>query len=342
VTPEELARAAQAVLPADVYAYVASGAGAQTTLAANDAAWAALAFRPRALAAAGPPDTRTTLLGTAVATPIGVAPTASHALLSPEAEPGTARGAREAGSLYVLSTRSSTPLEEVAAHAGPWWFQLYALRDAGLTRELAVRAAAAGAGALVLTGDTPVLGRRERGSGTRLLPPGRGPLAVLGRDVDVRAELLEQDPHVGWDAVGRLAEASGLPVVVKGVLRADDAQQARSAGAAAVVVSNHGGRQLDGAVATARALPEVVDTVGGDLEVYVDGGLRRGTDVLRALALGARAVLVGRPVLWALATGGGDGVRELLTGLTAELALALQLAGCPDVAVVPRDLVLPS
>lgn len=162
---------------------------------------------------------------------------------------------------------------------------------------------------------------------------------MLGRDLDVPAEQLEQDPYACWQDVTDLREATGLPVVVKGVLRSDDALRARDAGAAAVVVSNHGGRQLDDALSPAVALPEVVAAVGQELEVYVDGGLRRGSHVLRALALGARAVLLGRPVLWALAVGGGDGVRVLLTGLTADLAYTLQLAGCGSASRVPPDLV---
>lgn len=232
--------------------------------------------------------------------------------MHPGAEPATARGCAQAGARHGPVPAQLDALELVAAAAGTWWLQVYLLRDRGLTLELVRRAAAAGAAALVLTGDTPVLGRREGGGRGRLLQPGQRPLAVLGRDPGVPPGQLEQDDRVGWPDVQLLAAESGLPVVVKGVLRADDTRRAADAGAAGVVVSNHGGRQLDGAVPTAYALPEVVVAAGEDLEVYVDGGLRRGTDVLRALALGARGVLIGRPVLSALALDGERGVTDPL------------------------------
>jgi 4-hydroxymandelate oxidase len=314
--------------------YLEGGSGEERTLRANEAAWGAIRFRPRALAGAGRATTAVTLLGSALAAPVLVAPTALHGLAHPEGEVATARGAAAAGSLLVLSTRSSVPLERVAEAAGQWWFQVYAMRDRALTRDLVQRAAAAGAGALVLTGDTPVLGDRRRAL------PGldvaalhlAGLRARTGRDL-VAADV-EQDPEAGPELVRRLAEDTGLPVLVKGVLRADDAARCVDAGAAGVVVSNHGGRQLDRAVASARALPEVVSAVAGGAPVLVDGGIRSGLDALAALALGADAVLVGRPVLRGLMAGGEAGVHAVLANLLDELREALRLVG----ATSPRDL----
>jgi 4-hydroxymandelate oxidase len=224
----------------------------------------------------------------------------------------------------VLSTRSSVEVDEVHA-PGPWWWQAYVVHDHGLTRERAARAAAAGAGAVVLTGDVPYLGARH----------GATRLDLTGRP-DPRDQ---QDPSIGLDAIAMLAEASGvLPVLVKGVLRGDDALACLEAGAAGVVVSNHGGRQLDRAAPTAEVLEEVAQAVGGRAPVLVDGGLRSGLDVLCALALGADAVLLARPVLWALACGGSDGVRNCLDAVTAELAHCMGLAGCTSVGEVGPDL----
>jgi 4-hydroxymandelate oxidase len=238
----------------------------------------------------------------------------------------------------VLSTRSSTRIESVAAAAGSWWFQVYVLRDRALTKELVQRATAAGARALVLTGDTPYVGRKRRDRGSLAIPD-EDFRANLERLTDVT--LAEQAADVTFDDIGWLRELSGLPVLVKGVLRGDDAAHCMEAGAAGVVVSNHGGRQLDGAVATAEALPEVVKALAGRGEVLVDGGVRTGRDVVRALALGARAVLVGRPVLWGLATEGAAGVARVLTELQEDTAHVMALAGAATVDQVTADLVLP-
>jgi 4-hydroxymandelate oxidase len=283
-------------------------------------------------------DLGTTMLGTEVASPVLVSPTGYQVQTHPDGEVASARGAAAAGALYVLSTRASRPLTEVAAVAGPWWLQVYVLRDRGLTEEVVRRSAAAGARALVLTGDTPVVSTRTRPSSFDFSQE-----AMLVRElaeVDDEAAL-EQAPDVTYDDIGWLHDISGgLPVVVKGVLRADDARTCLDAGAAAVWVSNHGGRQLDGVVPTAVALPDVVDAVGGDAEVYVDGGVRHGRDVLRALALGARGVGVGRAVLWALAVEGAAGVADVLTGLNQNLSEAMRLAGVRSPAGIPRDLVV--
>jgi 4-hydroxymandelate oxidase len=238
----------------------------------------------------------------------------------------------------VLSSRASTRIESVASAAGPWWFQVYVLRDRSLTEDLVRRAAASGARALVLTGDTPYVGRKRRD---------RGSLAIPDEDFRVNLErltdvtLAEQAADVTFEDIAWLRALSGLPVLVKGVLRGDDAARCLDVGAAGIIVSNHGGRQLDGALATADALPEVVQAVAGRGEVLVDGGVRSGRDVVRALALGARAVLVGRPVLWGLATGGAAGVREVLDGLREDTAHTMALAGAASVADVTADLLAP-
>lgn len=323
---------AAAVLEADTAGYYAAGAGDQLTRDEAGPAWRELRLRPRVLRDVSVVDTSLELLGVRLATPVLAGPTALHGLARPEGEAETARGVAAAGSLLVVSTRASRRLEDVPC--GPWWFQAYVLRDRGRTRELVRRAAAAGASALVVTGDTPYLGRRPGPQRTALAGD---PLVNLpGADEGAT----EQDPAAGLEVIAELAAASGLPVLVKGVLRGDDAAACLEAGAAGVVVSNHGGRQLDRAVATARALPEVADAVAGRGAVLVDGGIGSGTDVLCALALGADAVLLGRPVLWALAAGGAAGVQACLEALTGDLAHVMGLAGAAGLAEVSRDLVV--
>ena len=332
-------RQARERLPQAVYDYYAAGAGSEATLAANLAAWSQLRLRPRVLRDVSNVELSTSVLGEPVPHPILVAPSASHSFAHAEAELATVRGAARAESLMVISTRSNVTLEDLAG-AEPdarRWFQVYMMRDRGWTRELLTRAADAGCTALVLTGDTPYVGRKMRPSMATLRVPDA---ATANRPSSAPADELasEQDPSVTFDAIAWLREESGLPVIVKGVLRGDDARRCVQAGAAGVVVSNHGGRQLDGAIATATALPEVVDAIGDSGEVYVDGGIRSGTDVLRALALGARAVLVGRPVLWALAVGGADGVAELLEHFRRQLWEAAALAGAATLAEITPDL----
>ncbi|WP_329234550.1 alpha-hydroxy-acid oxidizing protein [Actinoallomurus sp. NBC_01490] len=326
-------RARRALDPA-VFDFFAGGSGDESTLAANTAAWRRVALRPHVLRDVSSVDTRVRVLGRELPAPVCVAPMGYQVLAHPGGEVATARGARRAGALLTVSSRSSRRIEEVAAEAGPWWFQVYVLRDRGLTADL-VRRAAAGASALALTGDTPYLGRRRRDRDPALIPD-----EIFGVNLGDGFDraLAEQAADVTYDDIAWLAEISGLPVVVKGVLRGDDARDCAAAGAAGVWVSNHGGRQLDGAVATAVALPEVADAVGDRVEVYADGGIRTGTDVLRALALGARAVFVGRPVLWHLATGGEDAVADGLTSLSEELAHAMGLAGVTTTAAIGRGL----
>ncbi len=333
--PDYEARALD-LLPPEVVDYYAGGSGREQTLRDNPAAWSRVRLRPRALRDVSRVDTATTVLGTPVAAPVLVAPMAFQGLVHADADRATALGAARAGTLLTVSTRSSLPVEDIGAD--PWWFQVYVMRDRDLTARLAARAAAAGARALVLTADTPVVARKHRNDRAGAVSEEHF-LAALGPGAD--AASAEQAADITFDEVARLRRDWGLPVVVKGVLRADDARAAVEAGAAAVLVSNHGGRQLDGAVATADCLREVVAAVDGRAEVYVDGGVRTGTDVLRALAMGARAVLLGRPVLWALAVDGADGVHAVLSGLADDLAHTMALAGAPTVADVTTDLLAP-
>ena len=262
-----------------------------------------------------PCELSTSLLGSEVRTPIGVAPWAYQSLAHPDGERGLRAGAAAAGALMTVSTSASTPLADVAATEphSPKWFQLYRLHSPAHTDDLARRAGQAGYRALVLTVDLPVLGRRLRDVANRFALPADLPLG----NHPPRAAVPADSPVWTFDDIGRYAELSGLPVVVKGVLRGDDAVQCVQAGASAVWVSTHGGRQADPVVASAAALPEVADAVGDEVEVYADGGIRSGSDVLTALALGANAVFVGRPAIWGLATGGADGVSRVLAGLSA-------------------------
>lgn len=334
------------------YAYYAGGAEDEHLLAANVAAWARWQLHPRVLAGVSQVTTATTVLGTPVPTPLLLAPTAIQGLAHPDAEVATARGAAAAGAVMVLSSLASRSLEDVAAAApqATRWMQIYVLRDRGGTAALVDRAVDAGYRALVLTVDTPVPGLRLRELREGVHLPDRLSLPNL---IDAATEQAreggfmalvsrELEPALTLDDIGWLADRSGLPVVVKGVLRADDALRCVEAGAAAVAVSNHGARQLDDAPPTADVLAEVVDEVGNRAEVYVDGGIRRAGDAAKALAMGARGVLVGRPALWAVATGGAEGVAGLLGWLGAELRRVLALCGARDLAGLDRSVVRPA
>jgi 4-hydroxymandelate oxidase len=343
-------------LDAMAWDYFRGGADEETTVADNVDAWRRLRLRPHVLRDVSTVSVATTVLGEPVRSPVLVAPTAYHELADPGGESATARAAAACGTVMVLSTFATQTLETVAAAApdAARWFQLYVHKDRGWTRELVERAVAAGYRALVLTVDVPVLGfrRRDERNGFALPPhvvlahapevsprhSDGSPPAGSALAAHARSQI---DPGVTFDDIGWLREVSGLPVVAKGVLRGDDAAACVAAGAAAVSVSNHGGRQLDGAVATADALPEVVDAVaaaGGGAEVYVDGGIRTGADVVRALALGACAVMLGRPVLYGLAVGGEAGVRDVLDTLTEELVRSMALCGASELAHLDRDL----
>jgi 4-hydroxymandelate oxidase len=332
--------------------YYRSGSGDEVTLRANRAAFERIRLRPRVLVNVSELSLETTALGTPVSMPIMVAPTAYHCLACAEGERDTARGAGAVGTLMAASTLATRTLEEIAEVAtGPLWFQLYVYKDRRVSEALVRRAEEAGYRALALTVDTPRLGRRERDvrNGFGLPPhlhtanfadpsmrdvlpltPGTSGLEAIAQ------QLLDQS--LTWDAVAWLKSITALPIVLKGILTAEDTRLAVDHGAEGIIVSNHGGRQLDGVPATIEALPEVVEAAGR-CEVYLDGGVRRGTDVLKALALGARGVFVGRPVLWGLAVDGAAGVERVLTLLRDELELAMTLAGRPTIASIDRTLV---
>ncbi len=348
----ELEALARATIEPSAWDYYASGANDELTLRRNRAAWEELCLHYRVLVDVSARDPSTTVLGHRVALPILAAPTAFHRLAHPDGELATARAVGDAGSAMILSSLSNTAVEDVVqATSAPVFFQLYVYRDRGATEALVRRVEAAGCRALVVTVDAPLLGRRERDVRNRFhLPPGFSVknLQAAGYDAVDRqegesglaayfADLL--DPSLTWADIAWLRGLTDLPVVVKGIVRPDDARRARDAGAAGVVVSNHGGRQLDTSPATAEVLPRVADAVGGDLELLVDGGVRRGVDVIKALACGASAVLLGRPILWGLGAGGQAGVAQVFELLRAELDLAMALCGCASVADVTRDLV---
>ncbi|MGV9805736.1 alpha-hydroxy acid oxidase [Micromonospora chersina] len=341
----DFAELARAALPAEVWDFVAGGSGTETTLAANRAALDRVAVLPRMLAGVDTPSTEAALPGGRYALPVAVAPMAYQKLLHPDGEVGLAAAARAAGVPYVASTLASTPIEEVAAVGGTVWFQLYWLRDRGMVADLLDRALTAGCAGLMVTVDVPVLGRRLRDvrNGFALpphvtaanLPGGRNDLAHQGTP-GVSAVAAHTGavfaPALSWADLAWLRERTPVPLLVKGILDPRDAVRAAEVGVDAVVVSNHGGRQLDGAPGSAAVLPEVVAAVGERCAVLLDSGVRGGTDVLRALALGAAGVLVGRPLLWALAAGGRAGAEAALALLAAELRDAFVLSGCADPA----------
>jgi 4-hydroxymandelate oxidase len=339
---------ARKILDPGAYAFAACGADDEVTLRENIAAWRAIRLRPRMLRGVTAVDTTTTLLGAPVATPVMLAPTGRHRLYHPDGERATARGAAAAGAAFVLATNSTVTIEDVATErkTAPHWFQLYMTPERARTEALVDRAAAAGFGAIVLTVDQPV--------------PGHSPLAArnpVAASPDIRHVNLPGAPiaRTAYDPAIQnvvafptsfadlewLVARSPLPIVVKGVLRGDDAARAIGSGARGIIVSNHGGRHLDSAVATANVVAEVAAAAGGGAEIYVDGGIRRGTDIVKALALGARAILVGRPMLWGLATGGAEGVTEILDHLRAELVRAMALCGAATLSEIGPDLIAP-
>jgi len=347
-------RAAQPLLPPVARDYYASGATDEITLRRNRQAFDELCIAYRVLVDVSRRTAATRVLGLDLAMPVLVAPTAFHGLATPEGEVATARAAQAAGTAMILSSLSNRPVEDVvAASAAPTWFQLYVYKDRGASRALVERVQAAGCQALVLTVDAPLLGNRERDVRNRFaLPPdlpvpnlvaagyGGLPDAPEGSGLAAAfAQLL--DPTLSWADLDWLASITDLPVIVKGIVRADDAVRARDHGVAGLVVSNHGGRQLDTSPATIDALPAIAAAVGDDLTVLLDGGIRRGTDVLKAVARGADAVLVGRPILWGLAVGGEAGATRVLELLAEEVDLAMALAGCPTVADITGDLIAP-
>ena len=346
---EDLEREARHTIGEMAYAYYSGGADDERLLEGNVGAWGHWQLHPHVLAGLAEVSTATTLLGSPVNSPVAIAPTALQGLAHAEGEVACARGAAEAGALLILSSLATCPLEDVAAAApdAPRWMQIYILRERGRTKDLVRRAAEHGYRALVLTVDAPVPGLRLREwrTGVHLpddlaLPNLAGDSTDSAREGGFMAVVTHGfEPALTPDDIGWLAGLSDLPVVVKGVQRGDDAIRCVEAGASAVVVSNHGARQLADAPATADILDEIVDAVGARAEVYVDGGVRRAPDVAKALALGARATLVGRPSLWALATGGSDGVAGLLRWYEAELRRTMHLCGAATVDAIDRTLV---
>jgi isopentenyl diphosphate isomerase/L-lactate dehydrogenase-like FMN-dependent dehydrogenase len=334
--------AARERLEPGAYGYFAGGAGDEHTLRANVGSFRRWELRPRVLVDVSSVSTATTVLGEEVELPLLVAPTAFQRLAHPEGELATARAAAAAGTVMCISTLSSfSPAELTAAAPGaPQWFQLYWSQDRGFTKELVESVAEAGFRALVLTVDFPAAGRRERDIRAAFALPDDLPLpnlpVRLARE-DFHRELGSVvDPSLTWRDLEWLRAVCPLTLVVKGVLTAEDALLAAEHGAAAVIVSNHGGRQLDGVPSTLDVLPEVVEAVGERVEVLFDGGIRRGTDVLKALALGARATLAGRAIVWGLAVAGEDGVAQVLALLRDEIQVGLKLLGCASPAEVTR------
>jgi len=336
--------AAAEKLEPGVLGYFAGGAGDEVTLRENVAAWGRWRLRPRMLAGLGEWSARTELLGAEASMPVLVAPVAYQRLVHPEAEVAMARAAAAAGTVMCLSTLATTRPRELAEAVpeGRRWFQLYCFRDEGVTKALMDEAVESGFEAIVVTVDAPRGGNRERDLRTGFrIPEGLGVPSVeaalgSGRSVTIEETFGLMEPALSWRHLEELASECELPVLVKGVLGDEDATLAVEHGAAGVVVSNHGGRQLDRVAATGDALPEIVDAVEGRAAVLVDGGIRRGVDVVTALALGADAVLVGRPALWGLAVGGEQGARRVLELLRHELELALALCGCASPSELSR------
>ncbi|MFO0554878.1 MAG: alpha-hydroxy acid oxidase [Polyangiaceae bacterium] len=351
LTIRDFERAAREKLTRAAYDYYRSGSDRERARDRNERAFEQWVIWYRVLVDVSECDLSTTVLGTPIKSPVLVAPTAYHRLADPEGELATARAAAKAGTIFVGSTMATTSLEQVAeAVQSPKWFQLYVHRDREFTRTLVERAETAGYDALVVTIDTPVLGRRLRDERNRFALPAGLEMANLvalatGEDTPAAGSLLtsyvasRHDAAFTWDDLEWLRSLSHLPILLKGIVRADDATRACSYGVAGIIVSNHGGRQLDDAPATLDALPGVVDAVAGRAEILMDGGVRWGSDVFKALALGARAVLVGRPVLWGLAARGEAGVEEVLALLADDLARTMALAGTRAIGDIDRKIV---
>ncbi|MFD0273887.1 alpha-hydroxy acid oxidase [Kitasatospora sp. NPDC127111] len=355
LTPAGIERAARAQLPPEIWDFIEGGSEAERTLAGNREMFARYALRPRALVDVSGCSTAVELLGSELRLPVGIAPMAYHRLVDPDGETATARAAGRAGALLVAGIFASRTLEAIAAAAtGPLWLQLYWLRRRDALAALVERAEAAGFTALMLTVDAPRIGRRLRDLRNGFAVPPH--IRAVNLDPELMAathradagssgiadHAREQfDPTLSWSDLAWLRERTRLPLVLKGILTAEDARLAAEHGVDAVVVSNHGGRQLDGALPALAALPEVAAALPPELPVLLDGGVRTGTDIAVALALGARAVLVGRPVLWGLATGGADGVASVLGLLRAELEHTLALLGRPTPADLDRSALAP-
>ena len=334
---EEFEPIAKATMSPAGYGYVAGAAGSGSALAANLEAYRRWVFRPRVLVDVHEIDLSTTILGQSVELPVLFAPSSLHKLAHPDGELATARAAEQLGTLMVVSTGASLTFEEIARHVNRRWFQLYWFTDRELTRDLVRRAEAAGYQAVCLTVDTPVAAWREHEARLPVWPaPG------ISQPNLPDGAALEVDGSLTWRSLEWLRSITKLPLITKGVMTPEDATLAVEHGVEAIVVSNHGGRQLDGSMATLDALPPIVDAIGSRAEVLMDGGVRRGTDVLKALALGARAVLVGRPVFWGLAAGGAPGVMRMMELIRGELVSAMGHTGVTSVTSVDRAILAPN
>src|SRR5215469_13589840 len=340
ISLRELEAEAKRRLDPAVYDYFAGGADDEISLGANEAAFSRISLVPRVLRGAGVRDLKVTLLGQRISMPVVIAPTAFHRLADPEGECATARAAHVAGTIMVASMASTVRVEDLAAaNQGKLWFQIYIQPDLAFTEAIVRRVEAAGCEALVVTVDSPVFGRRKRDlrNGFADLPPGmccenlRETAETGGMS---RARSIVFSPELSWREIEWLRRTTGLKIILKGIMHPDDARIAAQCGTDALLISNHGGRQLDTVPTAIELLPPILDAVGGTIPLLVDGGIRRGTDVVKALALGASAVAIGRPVLWALAIAGFDGVVQVLETLRSEFDRALALCGCGS----PRDL----
>ena len=348
----QLEALAREVIEPGAFDYISGGADDELSLRRNREDFERLVLRPRMLVDVSNLDMSTTVLGVPVSMPVLLAPTAGHKLCCAEGEYATARAAEQAGIIMILSTLATTSIEDVAsASNSPKWFQLYVYRDREVTRMLVRRAEESGYKALCLTVDVPVIGHRERDLRNAFTFPSEYPLAhFVGTDMETMVIGVQGtgfgtyiaskwDAALTWEGLDWLASITRLPIVVKGILTAEDAKLAVEHGATGIVVSNHGGRQLDSVQSGIAALPEVAEAVGGRIEVLMDGGVRRGTDVLKALALGARAVLIGRPYLYGLALGGEEGATHVLQVLREEISTSMALAGRPNIASIDGSLV---
>jgi len=330
------------------YDYVAGGAGDEITLRRNRECLDAVRLKPRVLVDVSHLDTRVELFGQSYDFPILLAPAAYQKLLHPEGEIAAAQGAAAAGAAFVISTFATTSMEDIVerGHGARLWFQLYVQQDRGFTRDLIQRAEAAGSQALCITVDTPMLGSRDREKRNHFaLPEGleRENLKILGAQATRAVHYSKDtpytilDPSLSWDTIEWIASFSQTPVVLKGILAEEDARRAAEHGAQGIIVSNHGARNLDTAPASIEALPGVLEAVEGRIPVLFDGGVRRGTDVLKALAFGAKAVMIARPYLWGLAVNGAEGVKRVVEILRAELEASMMLAGTPALARISKS-----
>jgi isopentenyl diphosphate isomerase/L-lactate dehydrogenase-like FMN-dependent dehydrogenase len=349
LTLDDAERLAEEAISPEAWSYIFGGAGDERTLRWNREAFSRYRLRPRVLVDVSSITTETTVLGTPVSMPVLVAPMAFHQIAHEEGELATAKGAAAAGTLMCVSTVATATPQDIAeaAPGAPRWLQIYVFQDRGVSDGVIEQALEAGFSALVLTADLPVYGIRHRESRTGFEAPEDDVPAIVtarerGGEKEEHHSLGLLESGLEWDYVAELVERWKVPVLVKGLVTAEDAVLACEHGASGVVVSNHGGRQLDGAIASLEALPEVVAAVGDRAEVYLDGGVRRGSDVAMALALGARAVLVGRPVMYGLALGGAKGVEQVLEILREETENALALLGCRSPAEVSGAHVKPA